>query len=184
MSSPPPLPEQLKNRLVAAGVQDAASLYAALEADPQLHEAYRNWLFTQVFDAFAQTEDREALVALSDEVPLLASDLFLDAVQRAIDTALNMGEYETADALRQRLDALKEIRAMKAYQRQTPLAQAVIAFVQARNESAARRMFELHRDQLDSDAAEQFLKDAFEGSSGAAEKHLQQRRSLLRSLRR
>ncbi len=179
----PPLPEQLKNRLAAAGVQDAASLYAALEADPQLYDDYRRWLFTQVFDAFAQTENREALAALSEDVPLLTSDMFLEAVQRAIDAALNMGEYDTAEALRQRLDALKEIRAMKAYQRQTPLAQAVIAFVQARNDSAARRMFELHRGQLDSDAAEQFLQEAFEGSSGAAEKHLQQRRALLRSLR-
>ncbi len=178
-----PLPDHLKNRLLAAGVKDNASLYAALEADPQLYDEYHRWLFTEAVHAFAQTRDREALVALADEVPMILGDDFMDAVQKAINKGLDAGDYDTAEALRQRLDALKEIRAQKAYQRQTPLARAVIAFVQARSDIAARRVFEQYRAELDADEAERFLAEEFEGSSQEAERHLAQRRELLRALR-
>lgn len=183
MSTIPPLPDDLKNRLLAAGVKDETSLYAALEADPQLFNDYYQWLFDQAIMAFAQTKNREELLALTEEIPLIAGDDFIQAVNKAIKTALDMGHYDDAEALRQRLEALVQIRGQKAYQRQTPLAQAVIAFVQARNDEAARRAFALHRDQLDSDEAERFLAEEFEGSSREAERHLQQRLALLRALR-
>ena len=177
------LPESLRNRLLAAGVSDHASLYAALEADPKLRDAYQQWLFSEVIQRFAQTEHREALLALADEVPMIMEDEFLNIIQRGINKALDIGEYDTAEALRQRLDALKEIRAMKAYQRQTPLVQAVIAFVQARSDIAARRVYERYQNELDSDEAEAFLREEFEGSSEAADQHLAQRRALLQALR-
>jgi excinuclease UvrABC nuclease subunit len=179
----PSLPEDLKNRLLAAGVKDEASLHAALEADPSLHDDYHQWLFQDAFMRFAEVETREELAALAEEVPLMTSQAFIDAVQQTVDKALDMGEYDSAEALRQRLNALKEIRAMRAYQRQTPLAQAVIAFVQAPTELAARRVFERYRADLDSQEAELFLQEEFEGSSEAADRHLEQRRALLRALR-
>lgn len=178
-----PLPDHLKNRLIAAGVKDEPTLYAALEADPQLFDDYHRWLFTEAVHAFAQAKDREALLALTKEVPLILGDDFIKAVKKAINKALDVGDYDTAEALRQRLDVLTEIRAMKAYQRQTPLAQAVIAFVQARSDIAARRVFEQYRAELDADEAERFLAEEFEGSSEEAEHHLAQRRELLRTLR-
>ena len=183
MPSLSPLPNDLKNRLLAAGVKDETTLYAALEADPQLFDDYHRWLFTEAVHAFAQTKDRKALVALTEEVPLILGDDFINAVKKAINKALDVGDYDTAEALRQRLEALMEIRAQKAYQRQTPLAQAVVAFVQARSDIAARRVFEQYRAELDADEAERFLAEEFEGSSEEAERHLAQRRALLRTLR-
>ena len=183
MPSLSPLPDDLKNRLLAAGVKNESTLYAALEADPQLFDDYHRWLFNEAIHAFAQTKDRQALVALTEEVPLILGDDFINAVKKAVNKALDMGDYDTAEALRQRLEALMEIRAQKAYQRQTPLAQAVVAFVQARSDIAARRVFDQYRTELDTDEAERFLAEEFEGSSEEAERHLAQRRALLKSLR-
>jgi len=183
VSQLPPLPDELKNRLLAAGVKDDASLYAALDADPDLRRAYEVWLFDGIIHAFANTRDREALLELSDHVPLITTDDFIETVQRAIDAALNQGDYENAEALRQRLDALKEIRAMKAYQRQAPLAQAVIAFVQAEDDEAARRAYAAHREQLDTDAAEKMLAEDFEAADEKARAHLRRRAAMLRALR-
>ena len=179
----PPLPQDLKNRLLAAGVKDDASLYAALDADPDLRAAYQDWLFDGVVHAFAETKDREELLALSEQVPLLSSDDFINTVQKAIDRALDRGDYETAEALRQRLEALKDIRAMKAYERQAPLARAVIAFVQAADDEAARQAFEKHRDLLDTDAAEKLLAEDFEAEDDKARSHLRRRAEMLRELR-
>ena len=179
----PPLPEDLKNRLLAAGVKDDASLYAALDADPNLRAAYQDWLFDSVIHAFAATKDREELLTLSEQIPLLTSDDFIKTTQKAIDRALDMGDYETAEALRQRLEALKDIRAIKAYERQAPLARAVIAFVQAADEEAARQAFEAHRDILDTDEAEKMLAEDFEAEDDKARSHLRRRAEMLRELR-
>ena len=183
MSQLPPLPDDLKNRLLAAGVNDDTSLTAALDSDPDLRRAYEDWLFNSVVHAFASTRDRQELLELSDRVPMIVGDDFAATVQRAIDTALNMGDYETAEALRQRLKALQEIRAMKAYQRQSPLARAVIAFVQAGDEETARRAYETHRSQLDTDAAERMLLEDFEANDDKARTHLRRRAAMLRELR-
>jgi len=178
-----PLPEDLKNRLLAAGVKDNASLYAALDADPNLRAVYQDWLFNSVIHAFADTKDREELLALSEQVPLLTSQDFISTVQKGIDRALNAGDYETAEALRQRLDALKEIQAMKAYDRQPPLARAVIAFVQAAHEEAARQIFEKYKDLLDSDEAEEMLAQEFEAEDEKARSFLRRRGEMLHDLR-
>jgi len=183
MTQLPPLPEELKNKLLAAGVKDNESLHAALDADPELRASYQSWLFDGVILAFVATQNREELLELSEQVPLLTSMDFANTVQKAIDRALNMGDYETAEALRQRLDALKDIRAMKAYERQAPLARAVIAFVQAAHEVSARKVFAEHRDLLDSDEAEQMLVNEFEAQDEKARSHLRRRAQMLRELR-
>ena len=184
MSHLPSLPGDLKNRLLAAGVKDEASLHAALDADPQLHSDYHNWLFTSTIQAFAAVENREALVALSERVPVLTTDEFLGSVQKAIDTALNMGDYDNAEALRQRLNALKEIRAQQAYQRQPPLARAVLAFIQAPDDASAQEVFRNHSTLLDSDEAERMLSTDFDANDSKAMSHLRRRLEMLQRLRR
>ncbi len=184
MTPLPPLPEDLKHRLLAAGVKDETTLYAALEADPQLSDAYHRWLYTHAIQVVAEAEDRPALEALAEELPMILGQSFLDALKKAIQTALDRGEYGVAEALQQRLDVLRELQALRAEEQRTPLAQALMSFVQARNDAAARRAFEIHRDLLDSDEAEALLAQGFEGSSADAERHLQSRRALLRRLRR
>ncbi len=133
--------------------------------------------------AFSETEDREALAALADESRLLLTDEFAEAVQNLIDTGLRMGNYDAAEALRQRLDALKEIRAMKAYQRQDALAQAVIAFLQAEDDEKARQTYAAHRNHLDTDAAEQMLVEDFDAGDNKAHAHLRRRAALLKQFR-
>jgi len=133
--------------------------------------------------AFSEAEDREALVALADESPLLLTDAFAGAVQNLIDTGLRMGNYDAAEALRQRLDALKEIRAMKAYQRQDALARAVIAFVQAEDDETARKTYAAHRHHLDTDAAEKLLAEDFDARDSKAHAHLRRRAVLLKQFR-
>ncbi len=184
MAPLPPLPEDLKHRLLAAGVKDETTLYAVLEADPQLSDEYHRWLYTHAIQVVAEAEDRPALEALAEKLPMVLGQSFFEALEKAIQTALDRGEYGVAEALQQRLDALKEIQALRAEEQRTPLAQALMAFVQARHDEGARRAFEQHRRLLDSDEAEALLKQGFEGSSEEAERHLQSRRALLRRLRR
>ena len=133
--------------------------------------------------AFSEAEDREALAALADESPLLLTDEFAEAVQAVIDTGLRMGNYDAAEALRQRLDALKEIRAMKVYQRQDDLPRAVIAFVQAEDDETARQTYAAHRRLLDTDAAEKLLAEDFDARDNKAHAHLRSRAALLKQLR-
>lgn len=184
MSHTSSLPEDLKNRLLAAGVKDDASLYAALDADPQLRADYERWLYTDTIQAFAHAADREALVDLSHRVPALTSDRFIASVENAIEVALKMNHYDDAEALRQRLDALKEIRAHQAYQRQPALARAVLAFVQAPDDVRAKEAYEAHKQLLDSDEAERLLKEDFEAQDNKSISLLHNRLKMLRRLRR
>jgi len=142
-----------------------------------------NPLLKTRLQAFSEAEDREALAALADESPLLLTDEFAEAVQNLIEMGLRMGNYDAAEALRQRLDVLKEIRAMKAYQRQDALAQAVIAFVQAEDDEAARNAYQTHRQALDSEAAAKMLTTDFEANDVKARSHLRRRAALLKQLR-
>ncbi|RUA15346.1 MAG: hypothetical protein DSY55_06515 [Clostridia bacterium] len=184
MSHTSPLPEDLKNRLLAAGVKDDATLHAALDADPQLRMDYEQWLLNETIYTFAKAENREALADLARQVPALTTDRFIASVENAIDVALKMNHYDDAEALRQRLDALKEIRAHQAYQRQPALARAVLAFVQAPDDVRAQEAYEAHKQWLDSDEAERLLKEDFEAQDNKSVSLLHNRLKMLRRLRR
>ncbi len=135
-----------------------------------------------LLQAFSEAEDREALAALAETSPQILGDAFAKAAQSLIETGLRMGNYDTAEALRQRLDALTEIRAMKAYQRQDALAQAVIAFVQAADDAGARNAFAQHRHLLSTDAALKMLSEDFEANDPKAQAHLRRRERMLKAL--
>ena len=142
-----------------------------------------NIVFEALVKRFLQTPDREALAALAQDAPVATSDNFLESVDDIIETALKMGEYDTAEALRQRVDAMKEIRAMLVYQRQDALTKAVIAFVQAGDEATARQTFAKHRALLDSDEAVAMLAEQFDPRDNKAHGHLRRRAQLLQDLR-
>jgi len=140
-------------------------------------------LLQTLMQHFLEAEDRPALAALAEAKPDVTTDAFLAAVDNIIESALKMGEYDTAEALRQRVDAMKEIRAMQAYQRQDTLAQAVIAFVQAADETTARQTFNQQRALLDSDAALAMFTQRFDARDNKAHGHLRRRAQLLQQLR-
>lgn len=184
MFEPTDLPEDLKQRLLAAGVQDAESLRAALEADADLRSRYEQWLVSVILQRFAATKDRQALQTLVAEVPFLLDDAMIDAISAAVAQAEARGDHANAEALRQRLSALLDIKeAQRQAHLRAPLAKALTAFIQAGDDLTASAVFWQHRHLLATDDAESFLINQFESADSKAKLHLERRRQLLRTLR-
>ncbi len=184
MFEPTDLPEDLKQRLLAAGVQDAESLSAALEADADLRNRYEQWLVSVILQRFAATQDRQALQTLVAEVPFLLEDAMIEAIRAAVAQAEARGDTTNAEALRQRLSALLDIKeAQRQAQLRVPLGKALTAFIQAGDDLTASAVFWQHRHLLATDDAEAFLINQFESADSKARLHLERRRHLLRALR-
>jgi hypothetical protein len=105
MTSPtfPELPAGLRARLDAAGVTDAATLAAALDADPELRREYQAFLL----DALPAIPDEEQLRALWQMIPSKDEDAFLAAAEARAAAAETSGDAGLAAALRERIDVLR-----------------------------------------------------------------------------
>jgi tetratricopeptide (TPR) repeat protein len=105
MTSPtfPELPAGLRARLDAAGVTDAATLAAALDADPALRREYQAFLL----DALPAIPDEEQLRALWQMIPSKDEDAFLAAAEARAAAAETSGDAGLAAALRERIDVLR-----------------------------------------------------------------------------
>jgi hypothetical protein len=184
MTDPTHLPEDLKQRLLAAGVQDEASLRAALASDAALRADYERWLVTGILQRFAMTADEQSLQALVDEVPFLLDDAMISSIRSAIAQAQQRADRVNAEALTQRLTVLLRIKEQKQLaEKQAAIAKALVAFVQAGDEEVAAAVFWQNRALLASDDAEAFLINQFEWEDSKARLHLERRRQLLRVLR-
>jgi tetratricopeptide (TPR) repeat protein/protein-arginine kinase activator protein McsA len=108
MTSPafPELPADLQARLDAAGVTDAATLAAALDADPALRREYQAFLL----DALSAIPDEEQLRALWQMIPSKDEDAFLAAAEARAAAAETSGDAGLAAALRERIDALRSFQ--------------------------------------------------------------------------
>jgi protein-arginine kinase activator protein McsA len=108
MTSPafPELPADLQARLDAAGVTDAATLAAALDADPALRREYQAFLL----DALPAIPDEEQLRALWQMIPSKDEDAFLAAAEARAAAAETSGDAGLAAALRERIDALRSFQ--------------------------------------------------------------------------
>jgi protein-arginine kinase activator protein McsA len=108
MTSPtfPELPAGLRARLDAAGVTDAATLAAALDADPELRREYQAFLL----DALPAIPDEEQLRALWQMIPSKDEDAFLAAAEARAAAAETSGDAGLAAALRERIDALRSFQ--------------------------------------------------------------------------
>jgi hypothetical protein len=108
MTSPtfPELPAGLRARLDAAGVTDAATLAAALDADPALRREYQAFLL----DALPAIPDEEQLRALWQMIPSEDEDAFLDAAEARAAAAETSGDAGLAAALRERIGALRSFQ--------------------------------------------------------------------------
>jgi len=176
------LPVSLKTRLLAAGVEDEASLYAALESDPDLRAEYEQWLISTILQAFAATTTADDLNALVTRTPVLLEPAMIGAIEDAIAAAQVRGDGKNAEALSQRLAVLREIKAER--ESQSPaMIQAVLTFVQAPDEQTAIAVFFAQRRLLASDDAEGYLISHLEPDGKKAKVHLEERRQLLRKLR-
>ncbi len=117
------MPEELQQRLRAAGVTDDASLHAALEHDPELRSAFEEWLGSQnpeammqatmaaLLNAFVQVQNAEQMIAFWQAVPGEMEEPFIEAVEALIAQAGQAGDQGTVEHLRSRLQGFREIRA-------------------------------------------------------------------------
>ncbi len=117
----PELPADLQARLDAAGVTDAATLAAALAADPELRRDYEAFLIENhdaivaasralLLNALPQISDEQQLRALWQMVPSEDEDAFLDEAEARAEAAETSGDSGLAAALRERIETLRAYR--------------------------------------------------------------------------
>lgn len=117
----PQLPPDLQARLAAAGVSDAATLAAALAADPALRRAYAAFLADNhdaiaaanraiLLDALPRIPDEQQLRALWQMVPSDDEDAFLAEAEDRAAAAEAAGDMGLATALRERINALHALQ--------------------------------------------------------------------------
>ncbi len=176
------LPENLKTRLLAAGVQDESSLQAALERDPALRAEYEQWLISTIMQAFAATTTGDELSALVAQMPILLEPAMIEAIEDAIAAAEARGDQKNATALSQRLAVLRQLKTERASQA-PEMIQAVLTFVRAPDEETAIAVFFAQRRWLATEDAEAFLISRVEPDDKKARVHLEQRLDLLHRLR-
>ena len=184
---PPNLPADLQARLAAAGVRDTAGLPAALDRDPALRAAWIAFLAEHQEEivqaallAFLRAPDFDALQALAGQAPFILEDDFAETVNEVIRQAEEAAETDFAASVRLRLTGLRQIKADRAL---PPLAQALLAFVQAPDDAAAHAVFAAQRELLAPEEAQRSLEDHVRSSDPVAQDHLAARRRLLRRLR-
>ena len=184
---PPNLPADLQARLAAAGVRETTDLPAALDRDPALLAAWIAFLrehqeevVQAMLLAFLRAPDFEALRALASQAPFILEDDFTEMVNEVIRQAEEAKETDFAESVRLRLTGLRQIKADMVL---PPLAQALLAFVQAPDDAAATAVFAAQRDLLSPEEAQRSLEDHVRSSDPIAQDHLAARRRLLRRLR-
>ncbi len=186
----------LRARLWAAGVTDWAGFNAAMERNPRLRTQFANITAAQIqadllaaFETLNEVVDSQALLALAQEKPVMLTDGFIAGIEAVIAQAEAVGDADTAEGLHWRLADLRRIRAGLAEPPEPPLLpRALMTFLDAKDEAAARAVFAWAWVLLQSDEAQRILDEQFrdpkDRSDTAREKrHLAERRALLRRLR-
>ncbi|MFZ1405634.1 MAG: hypothetical protein WAW03_21275 [Anaerolineae bacterium] len=189
MPSPLPasLPADLQARLAAAGVRDTTDLPAALDRDPALRAAwmsflaeYQDEIVEAALLAFLSAPDFDALQTLVGQAPFILEEGFSETVNEVIAQAEEAEETDFAESVRLRLAGLRQIKAGMAL---SPLAQALMAFVQAPDDAAAGAVFAAQRQLLLPQEAQRSLEDHIRSNDPTAQDHLAGRRRLLHRLR-
>lgn len=189
MPSPLPasLPADLQARLAAAGVRDTTDLPAALDRDPALRAAwmsflaeYQDEIVEAALLAFLSAPDFDALQTLVGQAPFILEEGFSETVNEVIAQAEEAEETDFAESVRLRLAGLRQIKAGMAL---SPLAQALMAFVQAPDDAAASAVFAAQRQLLLPQEAQRSLEDHIRSNDPTAQDHLAGRRRLLHRLR-
>lgn len=189
MPSPLPasLPADLQARLAAAGVRDTTDLPAALDRDPALRAAwmsflaeYQDEIVQAALLAFLSAPDFDALQTLVGQAPFILEEGFSETVNEVIAQAEEAEETDFAESVRLRLAGLRQIKAGMAL---SPLAQALMAFVQAPDDAAAGAVFAAQRPLLLPQEAQRSLEDHIRSNDPTAQDHLAGRRRLLHRLR-
>ncbi len=132
----------------------------------------------------AALEDLEQLPTLWAEVPRQLEDAFLAAADARVDLAEQDGERRLAGRLRARLTRLRILQAAAVEMTERPpLDLALLAFIAAESDDAARRLFADQRELLGSPRAEATLADWSREAPPDLLARLLSRAALLQQLR-
>lgn len=182
-------PTDLDARLQAAGVIDQATFEAALARDPELRAAVeaQQELLMSLIRAFVAVEDPDQMEAFWGVVPAEMEDPIIQAVARLIDQARAGGDIQTAGNLAAKLADFQQICEEAQAEQQpsgSPVVDALIEFVNAPDESAARAVYEANTGLLMPLEAREILDENIDGATDAEfRQHLAERAALLRELR-
>ena len=177
---------RVEERLEAAqqsGDDDLAGRLRARLEGLRLVQSNVQITLPQTLDAFAAVRDTGELLELAQRAPFILEERFADAVELAIRELEQAQAVDEAGALRMRLEAVRELAAQRSAADQSPVMQALIAFLNAHDEAAARLVFEMHHDTLDSQDAQHTIAQAFAGGNAESQQRIEERAHLLRSLR-
>ena len=181
-------PTDLDARLQAAGVIDQASFEAALARDPELRAAVeaQQELLMSLIRAFVAVEDPDQMEAFWGVVPAEMEDPIIQAVTRLIDQARAGGDIQTVENLAAKLADFQQICEEAQAEQQpsgSPVVDALIEFVNAPDESAARAVYEANAGFLMPLEAREILDENIEGATDAEfRQRLAERAALLREL--
>ena len=181
-------PTDLDARLQAAGVIDQASFEAALARDPELRAAVeaQQELLMSLIRAFVAVEGPDQMEAFWGVVPAEMEDPIIQAVTRLIDQARAGGDIQTVENLAAKLADFQQICEEAQAEQQpsgSPVVDALIEFVNAPDESAARAVYEANAGFLMPLEAREILDENIEGATDAEfRQRLAERAALLREL--
>src|SRR5581483_3113616 len=131
--------------------------------------------------AFAQTENDAQIIEFWNQVPRALEQPFLDAAQNVIAHADAQGQSENVAGLKQRLDALRKM--LREAENTPPVIGALLEFLNAPDDAAARVVFENRRALLQPYEAQRTLDEKFQGDNEDGKKRIAERSALLRELR-
>jgi hypothetical protein len=132
---------------------------------------------------FARVESTAELYDFWQRVPYLMEQPLMAMIEERIKHAEHNGQAAFARGLRQRLSTFRHLHDQQEAGSRSPIAQALIAFLQAPDESRARQFFAARLNLLYSEEGQRVLDEQLHGSNEQAEQRLAERRALLRALR-
>ncbi len=184
------LPPELQAHLDAAGVVDDASLEAAPNNDPQLkadllaHVQNDSAMQLQALArAFVDVVTPEALQVLYRNVPSELEAPLIAFIEAQIAEAQGKADEAVLANATAKLNDFKQLCKAAAAQQLPPVAQALMDFVRAPDEAAARVIYQQHKALMAGYEAQQVLDQQFESDKPEDQQRISTRSALLRQLR-
>ncbi len=163
---------------LAEGLRQRLDVVRQLQAEQRETVA----LISRSLDALATCDD-EQLPAIWNGIPLDLEDAFLEAAEQHAADAEEAGDAALAERLRARVAALRQIQVAQRERRNSPTRRALLAFLRAETDDAARLVFAEQRALLQPYEAEELLKQFVRDAPDELRERFTARYELLRMLR-
>lgn len=139
---------------------------------------------TELYEALRAAGDPTAIVALARREPEILDDAFLALLDGWITDADAEGNAAAVTGLTQRQTILLELRSRRDREAALPpLSGALMAFLRADDEAAARVVFNNQHTLLDSTEAQRALAQSFKSDDAVGQARIAARAALLKQLR-